>query len=267
MSSLAMDPVQPFAWPAPQGRWYRNAAAAVSALGLHALAVVLLVAGWAPGTPPEPTTRVLHTQLVSLPAPQPPAPPAPVAEPAPPVPEPVVQPEPLPQQKQIEEAALAHKRAEAQRERQKQRQQARERREAEQRRLEVERQAAEQQRQAEAERQARAAREAAERARQAQAQAQAEAAASRQYLPIAKQAPDYPQRGLDKGLQGDCTVEYRVDPQGRVQDPNIVGDCHPLFIRPSLAAARTFRYQPRIVGGQPVAVPGVRNTFHYRIER
>ena len=69
-----------------------------------------------------------------------------------------------------------------------------------------------------------------------------------------------PQRALDKGIQGDCTVEYRVNPQGRVEDPQVVGDCHPLFIRPSLAAAQTFRYQPRLENGQPVAVPGVRNT-------
>ncbi|WP_164838440.1 energy transducer TonB, partial [Pseudomonas sp. BAY1663] len=102
--------------------------------------------------------------------------------------------------------------------------------------------------------------EAAERARLA-----AEVA-SRQYLPIAKQPPSYPQRALDMGLQGECTVSYTVDRQGRVESPTVVGDCHPLFIRPSLAAAKTFRYQPRIVDGRAVAVPDVRNTFHYRIE-
>ena len=30
--------------------------------------------------------------------------------------------------------------------------------------------------------------------------------------------------------------------------------------------AQTFRYQPRLVDGRAVAVEGVRNTFHYRIE-
>ncbi|HLD67421.1 MAG TPA: energy transducer TonB, partial [Pseudomonas sp.] len=97
-------------------------------------------------------------------------------------------------------------------------------------------------------------------------QAEAAAAASRPYLPIAKDAPDYPERALDKGIQGDCTLSYRVNPQGRVENPQVLGDCHPLFVRPSLAAARGFRYQPRIVDGQAVAVEGVKNTFHYRIE-
>ncbi|AZE24372.1 Ferric siderophore transport system, periplasmic binding protein TonB [Pseudomonas chlororaphis subsp. aureofaciens] len=88
------------------------------------------------------------------------------------------------------------------------------------------------------------------------------AADSRQYQPLSKEAPDYPQRALDKNIEGDCTVEYSVNPQGKVENPKVLDGCHPLFIRPSLAAANTFRYQPRIVDGRAVSVPAVRNTFH-----
>ncbi|WP_163029148.1 energy transducer TonB, partial [Pseudomonas viridiflava] len=77
---------------------------------------------------------------------------------------------------------------------------------------------------------------------------------------------DYPERALDKGIEGDCTVVYDVSPQGRVVNPQVQGTCHPLFMRPSVAAAETFRYQPRIVDGKPVTVSGVKNTFHYRIK-
>ncbi|MGK8708468.1 energy transducer TonB [Metapseudomonas otitidis] len=234
----------------PAAGFWRHAFAAGCALALHLAALGLLMAGWAPERPAEPVQRVLTTQLISLPAPVPepaPAPPMPVqpavAEPAPAAPPPVPLEPPKPQvdprveQRKQEQAALARKRVEEQK---RQEQIQRETQRREQQRLE------------------------AERARQAAAEA---AANSRQYLPIAKEAPDYPQRALDKGIQGDCTVEYRVNPQGRVENPQVVGDCHPLFIRPSLAAAQTFRYQPRLENGQPVAVPGVRNTFHYRIER
>ncbi|MDT9646931.1 energy transducer TonB, partial [Pseudomonas sp. JV245A] len=71
---------------------------------------------------------------------------------------------------------------------------------------------------------------------------------------------------LDKNLEGDCTVEYSVNPQGRVENPKVIDGCHPLFMRPSLAAVATFRYQPRLIDGQAVTVPAVRNTFHYRIK-
>ena len=61
-------------------------------------------------------------------------------------------------------------------------------------------------------------------------------------------------------------MEYSVKPDGRIDNPKVLDGCHPLFIRPSLTAAQTFRYQPRIVDGQAVTVPAVRNTFHYRFE-
>ncbi len=81
---------------------------------------------------------------------------------------------------------------------------------------------------------------------------------------MSKEAPDYPERALDKGIEGDCTVVYDVSPQGTVVNPQVQG--HPLFMRPSLTAAQTFRYQPKIVEGRAVTVSGVKNTFHYRIK-
>ena len=71
---------------------------------------------------------------------------------------------------------------------------------------------------------------------------------------------------MDKGIEGTCTVSYSVNSQGRIENPKALEDCHPLFIRPSLTAAKSFRYQPRIVDGRAVTVPEVKNTFHYRIQ-
>lgn len=239
---------------------WRNCVAAGVALGLHALVLGLLLAQWPSSVPEAPQVRTLTTRLITL---MPPATPQPEVVPLPPVaPEPVKplepvvevpRPDPRIQQQKLEQAALARKRVE-ERKREEQR--------LEQQRLERERVEQQLARQQEQQRLAAEQALAAERARQAEVAA----AASRQYLPIAKEAPDYPERALDKGIEGDCTVSYRVNPQGRVENPQVVGECHPLFIRPSLSAAKSFRYQPRIVDGQAVAVDGVKNTFHYRIE-
>ena len=248
-----------------QRRWTGAAGAALTTLGLHAGLFALLLTSWTPTMDAPVATQVMQTQLISLPPPVPVLPEPPVAKPGE-APPPPVQVEAPPQ---VEQADLAFKRAEREREAEQQRKQQLERRREEQRRrdeqqrLEQERLAEQarldaQRRQAEATARA----EAAERARQA---AVAEAA-SRQYQPIAKKPPVYPQRALDAGLQGACTVSYTVDVQGRVRSPKVVGDCHPLFIRPSLIAAQSFRYQPRIVDGRAVEVPNVQNTFHYRIE-
>ncbi|MFP0969710.1 hypothetical protein ACLDZZ_13630 [Acinetobacter baumannii] len=39
-----------------------------------------------------------------------------------------------------------------------------------------------------------------------------------------------------------------------------------MFVRPSIQAALTFKYQPRLVDGKPTSVLNVKNTFQYRIE-
>ncbi|AZE48302.1 Ferric siderophore transport system, periplasmic binding protein TonB [Pseudomonas chlororaphis] len=259
--------------PSP-GHWRPHALAAALAVALHAGVLALLVAGWSVEPPAAEQLAVLRTQLVMLP---PPAPePAPVVvEPTPAPPEPVVaapvEPakpavDPQLQAQKLEQAALARKQVEDKKREQlaEQQRQQHARQENERRNREAEQQhlAQEQAQQQQAQR-AEQARLAAERARQQAAQV---AADSRQYLPLSKEAPDYPQRALDKQIEGDCTVEYSVNPQGRVEHPKVLDGCHPLFIRPSLAAANTFRYQPRIVDGQPVSVPAVRNTFHYRIK-
>jgi periplasmic protein TonB len=87
------------------------------------------------------------------------------------------------------------------------------------------------------------------------------------YKPIEKQAPEYPRGALRKGLEGDCTVRYTVNTQGKVETPEVLANCHPLFKKPSLEAAKTFRYSPRMVNGNAVAVNNVLNTFEYRINQ
>ena len=232
--------------------FWRNSLAASLAVALHVGVLAALMLGWSTDKPVAEAPRVMHTQLVMLP-PAPAPVPEPVAVAAPP-PEPVVAPAPAKpvvdpqiQAQKLEKAALARKRVEEKKAEQQ------ERLAAEQRTQELEQQRLTQERLA------------AERARPA-APAAAPAFDSRQYQPLSKEAPDYPERALDKNIEGDCTVEYTVNPQGRVENPKVLDGCHPLFMRPSLAAANTFRYQPRIVEGKAVPVPAVRNTFHYRIK-
>ncbi|KPG95636.1 energy transducer TonB [Pseudomonas sp. RIT-PI-q] len=256
---------------ARSGFW-QNSLAAGLAVALHVIVLALLVHGWSLEKMPVAQPTVLRTQLVMLPpAAQPQAPePAPAsAQPVPPEPvaaapvdsiKPAVDPQ-LQVQKKLEQAAVARKRVDDKK-REQQAEQQRERLETQRLNREAEQQQLVQQ-QAQQALRAEQARLAAERSRQLAAQ---NAADSRQYLPLSKEAPDYPQRALDKNIEGDCSVEYTVNPQGKIENPKVLEGCHPLFIRPSLAAANTFRYQPRIVDGQAVAVPAVRNTFHYRIK-
>ncbi|MCE4057153.1 energy transducer TonB [Pseudomonas sp. Au-Pse12] len=254
--------------PEASGFW-RNSLAATLALALHAGVLAALVLGWSVDKPKVEAPAVLTTQLVMLAPPAAPEPQPALAHLAPPPPVPAAaletpkpQVDPQVQAQKLEQAALARKRVDDKKREQAQEQQRqqRERLDAEQRQRDAEQRVAQEQAQAQRAEQSRLA---AERARQQAAQA---AADSRQYQPLSKEAPDYPQRALDKNLEGDCTVEYSVNPQGRVENPKVIDGCHPLFMRPSLAAVATFRYQPRLIDGRAVTVPAVRNTFHYRIQ-
>lgn len=89
-----------------------------------------------------------------------------------------------------------------------------------------------------------------------------------EFLPIVKVAPQYPRRALSRGIEGYCTVEYTVTKSGSVRDPVVV-DAQPegIFDRASIQASLKFRYKPRVIDGEPVDVPGVRNRFTYTLEQ
>lgn len=88
------------------------------------------------------------------------------------------------------------------------------------------------------------------------------------YLPLVKVAPVYPPRARRRGIEGYCTVSYTVTAQGQVADLRVLpSQCsHELFHETVLQAAQRFRYKPRIVEGQAVAVLDVQTRFNFRLD-
>jgi protein TonB len=86
------------------------------------------------------------------------------------------------------------------------------------------------------------------------------------YLPIVKVAPIYPQRALAQGIFGKCLVRYTVTSAGTVKDVEVLkAQCTSvMFYRPSIEAAKRFKYKPRVIDGVPVEVGGILNMFYYR---
>ena len=89
------------------------------------------------------------------------------------------------------------------------------------------------------------------------------------YLPLVAIAPQYPTRAAQRGIQGWCLVSFTVDGLGNVVEETIVVvDAEPpnIFDRSSERAAARFKFQPRVVNGQGVEVPGVQYLFRYELE-
>lgn len=89
-----------------------------------------------------------------------------------------------------------------------------------------------------------------------------------EYLPIVKVSPQYPQRALQRGLEGWVLVEFTVTPAGTVKDVKVV-DAEPadIFNRAAVDAAKKFKYKPRVIDGQAVEVSGVQNLIRFEMER
>ena len=88
-----------------------------------------------------------------------------------------------------------------------------------------------------------------------------------EYLPIVKVAPVYPSRALSRGLEGYVIVEFTVTSNGSVRDVSVVESTSTLFERAAMEAALKFKYKPRVIDGQPVEVPGVRNKISFEIAK
>ena len=87
------------------------------------------------------------------------------------------------------------------------------------------------------------------------------------YLPIVKSAAQYPKSALSRGLEGYCTVEYTVTTSGETKDVVVVDCPQKIFARPSIRAAQKFKYKPKVIDGEPIEVPGVRNRFTFQMAK
>ena len=85
------------------------------------------------------------------------------------------------------------------------------------------------------------------------------------YLPIVKVAPKYPARAASRGTEGYCTVSYTVTTTGETKDI-VEADCPDrIFLSASIKAAEKFKYKPKVIDGEPIEVPGVRNRFTFKM--
>lgn len=89
-----------------------------------------------------------------------------------------------------------------------------------------------------------------------------------EYLPIVKVQPRYPSRALSRGIEGYVIVEFTVTANGSTRDPVVVeADPPNIFNSAAIKAAEKFKYKPRVIDGEPVEVPGVRNKITFALEK
>ena len=106
-----------------------------------------------------------------------------------------------------------------------------------------------------------------------------------EYLPLYREAPEYPPDMLSAGIEGHVDLEFTVDDAGFVHDPVVVATeqqqresagrrslkatqrsaAANSFEKEALAAVKDFRYAPTVVDGEAMSTPGVRTRITFRI--
>lgn len=86
------------------------------------------------------------------------------------------------------------------------------------------------------------------------------------YLPIVRVQPQYPRRAAERGIEGWVIVQLTVLPSGGTTDVEVIDSSSSIFNQAAIRAAERFRYQPRMVNGEPVAVSGVQYQFTFELE-
>ena len=83
-------------------------------------------------------------------------------------------------------------------------------------------------------------------------------------IPLVSVAPQYPTRAASRGTQGWAMVSFTVTETGGVRDVEVVDSEPPgTFDNSAIRAAEQFRFKPRIIDGEAVAVPGVQYVFRF----
>ena len=86
-------------------------------------------------------------------------------------------------------------------------------------------------------------------------------------LPLVNVTPQYPTRAASRGIEGWCQVRFTVTETGGVRDVEVVdAEQAGIFDSSSIRAAEKFKFQPKVVDGQGVAVPNVQYVFSYQLE-
>ena len=81
---------------------------------------------------------------------------------------------------------------------------------------------------------------------------------------VSKPQPVYPPIAMAAKAQGTVVVQILLDEEGKVLSANAVSG-HPLLQQAAVAAARTAKFSPTFLSGQPVKVSGV-ITYNFVLE-
>ncbi|WP_421792311.1 energy transducer TonB [Hyphobacterium sp.] len=90
-------------------------------------------------------------------------------------------------------------------------------------------------------------------------------ATDRETNPMVRIAPVYPPRALERGIEGYCTMNFDIGPDGVPINIRASYCTSGMFERNSVRAMERWRYSPRIVDGNPVVQRNLTTQIDFQI--
>ncbi len=85
-------------------------------------------------------------------------------------------------------------------------------------------------------------------------------------VPMVRVPPQYPERALQRGIEGRVLVEFTITRSGSVKDAKIIAaEPSSIFNKAAIKAVLQWKYNPKIVNGEAVEQVGVRISLPFRI--
>jgi len=85
-------------------------------------------------------------------------------------------------------------------------------------------------------------------------------------VPMVRVPPQYPERALQRGIEGRVLIEFTISRSGSVKDPKVIAaEPNSIFNKAALKAVKQWKYNPKIVNGKAVEQPGVRIAIPFRL--
>jgi len=85
-------------------------------------------------------------------------------------------------------------------------------------------------------------------------------------VPMVRVPPQYPERALQRGVEGRVLIEFTISRSGAVKDAKVIAyEPSTIFNKAALRAVRQWKYNPKIVNGKAVEQPGVRIAIPFRL--
>lgn len=85
-------------------------------------------------------------------------------------------------------------------------------------------------------------------------------------VPMVRVPPQYPERAMQRGIEGRVLVQFTISKSGAVKDPKVIAaEPSSIFNKAALKAIRQWKYNPKILNGKAVEQRGIKIAIPFRL--